>query len=86
MSQDINLIRDLMEYGELRLWNCDRWVYAELHLEIPVDGVRVLMAQQDTLFSAVHWLTRELDLLRDATPSQSDRKRSNTGMPENRSA
>lgn len=86
MSQDINLIRDLMEYGELRLWNCDRWVYAELHLEIPVDGVSVLAAKQDTLFSAVHWLTREIDLLREPNPSQSDHKSCNIDMPENRSA
>lgn len=67
----MNLIRDLMEYGELRLWNCDNAVYVELHLEIPVDGVSVLAAKQDTLFSAVHWLMREINLLRDATPSQS---------------
>lgn len=82
----MNLIRDLMEYGELRLWNCDRWVYAELHLEIPVDGVSILAAKQDTLFSAVHWLIREIDLLRDATPSQSDGSARSSDMTENRSA
>lgn len=81
----MNLIRDLMEYGELRLWNCDSWFYAELVLEIPSQGCSMLMTQEATLESALDSLLSEVKRLRETTPSQSDHTRNNSDMTENRS-
>lgn len=85
----MNLIRDLMEYGELRLWNCNDAVYVELLLEIPIDGtdgMDALIASSDTLESAIEIMARELNRLREPKPSLSDGSSRNTDTPETRSA
>lgn len=85
----MNLIRDLMEYGELRLWNCDNAVYVELLLEIPIEGtggMDALLASSDTLESAIQMMAHEIEHLREPTPSQSDGSARNIYSSENRSA
>lgn len=60
----MNLIRELMEYGELRLWSCEHFHYAELHLEIPTDGCAMLLAKDEALESALAMLRDELVVMR----------------------
>ena len=43
------LLYDLLEYGELRFWKCDRRYYGELHLEIPADGFELIAHESDSL-------------------------------------
>lgn len=43
------LLYELLEYGKVRLWKCDRRYYGELHLEIPADGVELIAHESDSL-------------------------------------
>lgn len=58
------LITALMEYGELRLWNCERYYYAELNLEIPADGCAMIQAKERTLEETLKSLWAELGRMR----------------------
>lgn len=67
-----NLIRDLMEYGEVRLYNCDRWTYVELYLEIPAEGKNLVTAKADTLELAIAEIQKYLKRIRQPTLFRSD--------------
>lgn len=43
-----DLLYELLEYGEVRLWKCDRY-YGELHLELPADGAELIAHESDSL-------------------------------------
>ena len=56
-------IPDLLEYGELSLYRCDHWHYAELVLEIPADNTRMIVSKEETLEEALTTLREELGKL-----------------------
>jgi hypothetical protein len=59
-------IPELLEYGELKLYRCDRWHYAELVLEIPADNTRMIVSKEETLEEALTTLREELGKLAEA--------------------
>ena len=60
------LLYDLLEYGEVRLWKCDRY-YGELHLEIPADGVELIAHESDSLAGVLMRIKMQLSGLANAS-------------------
>lgn len=60
------LLYDLLEYGEVRLWKCDRY-YGELHLELPADGVELIAHESDSLAGVLMRIKMQLSGLANAS-------------------
>lgn len=69
---------DLLEYGEIHIYNCERFYYIELSLEIPADGVSMLAARAKTLRQAIDRLRANLDDFRSPKPSRRSRSPRNS--------
>lgn len=59
----MNELTDLLEYGELRLWRCYRYYYAELIFEIPAGEIRMIQARESTIEELLNSIRSELSEL-----------------------
>ena len=53
-------LQDLLEYGELRLWKCYHWYYAELIFEIPAGEIKMIQARESTIEELAYSLRIEV--------------------------
>lgn len=77
------LLYDLLEYGEVRLWKCDQY-YGELHLEIPADGVELIAHESDSLAGVLMRIKMNLSGLANA--SQDCRSLGSSSIEQDQSA
>ena len=79
-----DLLYELLEYGEVRLWKCDRRYYGELHLELPADGVELIAHESESLSGVLMRIKMQLSGLANA--SQDCRSLGSSSIEQDQSA